>query len=140
MDMVAPFLHEFTYQAMAYDLLDLKDDKYASVDDSLDEMRLVLTGSSHSTLYVPVHQRKGTKWRNRSSDQRQRLGRDGVPAYMSEVIEKLTNDFKEFTKKNESLEGFVSIDMPCNAANLIELLMGREHGKASGSVCEPDGV
>ena len=50
MDMVTPFLHEFTYQAMAYELLDLKDDKHASVDDSLDEMRLMLTGSFNSTL------------------------------------------------------------------------------------------
>ena len=50
MDMVAPFLHEFTYQAMGYELSDLKDDKYASVDASHDEMRLVLTGLSNSTL------------------------------------------------------------------------------------------
>lgn len=28
MDTITPFVHEFTYQAMAYDLLELKDDQY----------------------------------------------------------------------------------------------------------------
>lgn len=31
MDTITPFVHEFSYQAMAYDLLELKDDQYRYV-------------------------------------------------------------------------------------------------------------
>ena len=43
MDTITPFVHEFTYQAMAYDLLELQNDEYKYAHSLLSTLMCSLT-------------------------------------------------------------------------------------------------
>ena len=63
MDMVAPFVHEFTYQAMANDLLPIEDGtKYTSVAflfvSCVMDLMLNSTGTNSNRLSVPMRTRQ----------------------------------------------------------------------------------
>ncbi|KAK1068123.1 syntaxin binding protein 1 [Friedmanniomyces endolithicus] len=82
MDLFAPFLHEFTYQAMAHDLLPIKEDDKISYRTVINEGR-------------PDQQDKDVE-----ITEKDKLWTDNRHRHMKDTIEKLMADFQRFIKDN----------------------------------------
>ncbi|KAK0994455.1 syntaxin binding protein 1 [Friedmanniomyces endolithicus] len=82
MDLFAPFLHEFTYQAMAHDLLPIKEDDKISYRTVINEGR-------------PDQQDKDVE-----ISEKDKLWTDNRHRHMKDTIEKLMADFQRFIKDN----------------------------------------
>ncbi|KAK0354279.1 syntaxin binding protein 1 [Friedmanniomyces endolithicus] len=82
MDLFAPFLHEFTYQAMAHDLLPIKEDDKISYRTVINEGR-------------PDQQDKDVE-----IAEKDKLWTDNRHRHMKDTIEKLMADFQRFIKDN----------------------------------------
>ncbi|KAH8116520.1 Sec1-like protein [Phellopilus nigrolimitatus] len=91
MDIVAPFLHEFTYQAMANDLLPIED----------------------GVRYTHVHENRAKR-----EERSEMLLNDEDPVWvdvrhlhMRETIDKLMGDFNKFLKEHTSFRGEAAASM-----------------------------
>lgn len=82
MDLVAPFVHEFTYQAMAHDLLPIKDGDKTTYRTVINEGQ-----PDQEEKDIPIAE-KDLIW----TENRHR--------HMKDVIEKLMADFQKFLKDN----------------------------------------
>lgn len=92
MDTFAPFLHEFTYQAMANDLLDIENGKsyryrFASTNTPEAYEERTATLSDNDTLWTQVRH-----------------------MHMKDAIDKLMSDFNKFLEENAGYRaGFVCL-------------------------------
>ncbi|PQE13769.1 sec1 family protein [Rutstroemia sp. NJR-2017a BVV2] len=82
MDMFAPILHEFTYQAMAHDLLQIKDHDKVTYRTVLNEG-------------TPQQEEKEME-----IGEKDKIWVENRHQHMSKTIEKLMNDFKKFIADN----------------------------------------
>ncbi|KAF2754443.1 Sec1-like protein [Pseudovirgaria hyperparasitica] len=82
MDLVAPFLHEFTYQAMAHDLLQIKDGDKVSYKTLINEGQRDEQEKEHDIV---------------ESD---RIWVENRHRHMKDTIEKLMGDFQKFMDEN----------------------------------------
>jgi syntaxin-binding protein 1 len=82
MDMFAPILHEFTYQAMAHDLLQIKDHDKVTYRTILNEG-------------TPQQEEKEME-----IGEKDKIWVENRHQHMSKTIEKLMNDFKKFIADN----------------------------------------
>jgi len=82
MDLMAPLVHEFTYQAMAHDLLDIKDGDKTTYHMTINE------GTAEAEDKDMELQEKDKVW----VDNRHR--------HMKDTIDKLMGDFQKFLDKN----------------------------------------
>ncbi|KAM3080498.1 syntaxin binding protein 1 [Clarireedia jacksonii] len=82
MDMFAPILHEFTYQAMAHDLLQIKDHEKVTYRAILNEG-------------TPQQEEKEME-----IGEKDKIWVENRHQHMSKTIEKLMNDFKKFIADN----------------------------------------
>lgn len=83
MDVVSPILHEFTYQAMTYDLLDIQDDRYEHEFETAEGPELREVKISDSDV----------------------LWRQVRHMHMREAIDKLMTEFNKFCSSNTKLTG-----------------------------------
>jgi len=82
MDTFAPFLHEFTYQAMANDLLDVEDDK------------------SYRYRFASTHAPGGYEERTATLSDSDTLWTQVRHMHMKDAIDKLMSDFNKFLEEN----------------------------------------
>ena len=93
MDMVAPFLHEFTYQAMANDLLPIEG----------------------GTKYMYKFQTAAGVYEDKSAtlSDSDNVWTELRHMHMREAIDKLMTDFNNFMQENAGFKGYVSCDILC---------------------------
>lgn len=82
MDLFAPFVHEFTYQAMAHDLLPIKEGEKVTYKTIINEGR-----PNQEEKDIPI-------------SEKDKLWLDNRHRHMKDVIEKLMADFKKFLADN----------------------------------------
>ena len=82
MDLVAPLVHEFTYQAMAHDLLPIKEGDKVTFRTMINEGQ-----QDQEEKDVPISEKDKLWLENRHR-------------HMKDVIEKLMSDFQRFIKDN----------------------------------------
>ncbi|KAF1985055.1 Sec1-like protein [Aulographum hederae CBS 113979] len=82
MDLYAPFIHEFTYQAMAFDLLPIKDGEKVTYRTVVNE-----GGPDEEAKELEISEKDRIWVQNRH-------------AHMKDTIEKLMGDFEKFIKDN----------------------------------------
>eukprot|EP01134_Creolimax_fragrantissima_P001702 CFRG1702T1 len=76
-DVVSPVLHELTYQAMAYDLLDIQNDVYTHETNTNKNAQTII--GEHDALWPDLRHK-----------------------HIAETIDKVTSDFKEFQIQNKT--------------------------------------
>ncbi|KAL1874782.1 hypothetical protein VTK73DRAFT_136 [Phialemonium thermophilum] len=82
MDLIAPLLHEFTYQAMAHDLLNIKDGEKV-------------------TFRMTINERTPeAEERDMELHEKDKVWVDNRHRHMKDTIEKLMSDFQKFVKQN----------------------------------------
>lgn len=81
MDTLAPVLHEFTYQAMVYDLLDIKEDKYVYTTKD---------GTDHAVEKTSLLDEKDDLWVEYRH------------SHISDMIPSLKNSFQKFMSENSA--------------------------------------
>ena len=86
MDLMSPFLHEFTYQAMALDLLDIKD------GDKVIYRKTTTRGKND----------EGTK--EIEIGEADEIWTDNRHMHMKDLLEKIVEDFSQFRKQNPQFE------------------------------------
>lgn len=99
MDLFAPLLHEFTYQAMAHDLLPIKDG---------DKVTFKTIVNQHS----PDQQEKDVE-----ISEKDRIWIENRHRHMKDTIEKLMGDFQKFIDENPH---FTKTDDNANSLNAIK--------------------
>lgn len=82
MDLMCPLLHEFTYQAMALDLLDIKDGDKVTYSNTINRGR-----SNEETKEVEIGE--GDK-----------IWTDNRHMHMKDLLDKIVHDFRQFRKEN----------------------------------------
>ncbi|KAF2483183.1 Sec1-like protein [Neohortaea acidophila] len=82
MDLFAPFVHEFTYQAMAHDLLPIKDGDTVTFRTTINEGQ-----RDQEEKDIPI-------------TEKDRIWTENRHRHMKDVIEKLMADFQKFLKDN----------------------------------------
>ena len=103
MDLFAPLLHEFTYQAMVHDLLSLKEGDKIYYKTSLQEH-----GGTGDEKNVEISE-KDSIWVNNRH------------LHMKDVLDKLASEFKAFKAKNPQ---FAESDNPSSLNNIKDMLAG----------------
>ncbi|EGG12609.1 uncharacterized protein MELLADRAFT_114806 [Melampsora larici-populina 98AG31] len=106
MDLQAPLLHEFTYQAMCNDLLDIKDNKYiySFKDQSGEHEEKEVTLSEDDKVWVEVRH-----------------------MHMKDALDKLIHDFKAYATEHGHLTNGSSLnDMKDMLASLPHLKESKE--------------
>ncbi|KAG6866598.1 hypothetical protein C0991_002088 [Blastosporella zonata] len=125
MDMVAPFLHEFTYQAMANDLLPIDGTKYTFVG----LLRLSQTRFNHRRRYKFQSSVGAYEDKTATLSESDSVWTDVRHMHMREAIDKLMADFNKFLQENAVFkgEGAASLnDMKEMLANLPQYQEQRE--------------
>ncbi|MCJ1311970.1 vacuolar sorting protein VPS33/slp1 [Agyrium rufum] len=104
MDMFAPLLHEFTYQAMAHDLLPLKD--------------------GDRTFYKTVVNEGGPNQEEKDMElsERDKIWVTNRHLHMKDLLEKLVADFKKFRADNPQFAE--SDDNPSTLNNIKDMIAG----------------
>lgn len=97
MDTITPFVHEFSYQAMAYDLLELKDDQYKYV---LECALLVVAELTRFVRYKFVNAKGADEETSIPITEKDEVWADSRHLHMREAIDKLQADFKAFAEKH----------------------------------------
>jgi syntaxin-binding protein 1 len=97
MDLVSPFLHEFTYQAMAHDLLPIRDGPKVTYRTVINEGR---PNEEVKDMEIGDKDPVWVEYRH---------------LHMKDTIEKLMADFKKFIDKNPNFAG------SSNTANLNDI-------------------
>lgn len=87
MDLFAPILHEFTYQAMVHDLLPIKEGLKITYRTTINE-----GAKNQETKDIPI-------------TEKDKLWRDNRHRHMKDVIDKLMADFHRFIKDNPNFTG-----------------------------------
>lgn len=82
MDIVAPFVHEFTYQAMAHDLLPIREANKITYRTTINE-----GGQNEEVKDIEISEKDKLWVENRHR-------------HMKDVIDKLMSDFQRFIKDN----------------------------------------
>jgi syntaxin-binding protein 1 len=82
LDIIAPFLHEFTYQAMAFDLLQIKDNEKVTY-------RTVINEGQQDAEEKEVE-----------ISEKDKIWVENRHRHMKDTIEKLEGDFKKFLQDN----------------------------------------
>lgn len=102
MDPVGPFLHEFTYQAMANDLLPIEDGRRYSYGP----ITVILISADRLLYSYKLRNAKGTvEDENVELDDSDSIWVDTRHMHMREAIDKLMNDFHKFLQENTSFKG-----------------------------------
>lgn len=104
MDLMAPLLHEFTYQAMAHDLLPIKD------GDKVTFRSLVNVGK-------PDEQEKDLELSDKD-----KIWVDNRHRHMKDTIDKLMGDFQKFLDENPNFAK--QSDQPASLSALRDMLVG----------------
>ncbi|KAF2083656.1 syntaxin-binding protein-like protein 2 [Saccharata proteae CBS 121410] len=99
MDLMAPFLHEFTYQAMAHDLLPIKDGDKTTYKVLLNEGQ-------------PDEEEKEME-----IGEKDKIWVENRHRHMKDTIEKLMGDFQKFIQENPH---FTNSDGNANSLNAIK--------------------
>ena len=99
MDLFAPLLHEFTYQAMAHDLLPIKDGDKVTFRTVVNQDR-------------PDQQEKDVE-----ISEKDRIWVENRHRHMKDTIEKLMGDFQRFIDENPH---FTKTDDNANSLNAIK--------------------
>ncbi|KAL6719123.1 syntaxin binding protein 1 [Lecanora helva] len=103
MDLFAPLVHEFTYQAMVHDLLPLVEKDKVYYQTSLNQ-----DGSSSNLRDVEISEKDSIWVKNRH-------------LHMKDLLEKLAADFQAFKAKNPQ---FAQSDNPSSLNNIKDMLAG----------------
>ncbi|KAF2238911.1 Sec1-like protein [Viridothelium virens] len=106
MDLFAPFLHEFTYQAMAHDLLPIKDGEKVTYRTMLDEGR-------------PDAQEKEVE-----ISEKDRIWVENRHRHMKDTIEKLMGDFQKFIDENPHFTNQTGGEAKNNLNAIKDMLAG----------------
>ena len=103
MDLFAPFLHEFTYQAMAHDLLPIKDGD-----------KIIYRGA--------VDSEPGAQEKDKEIKESDRIWVENRHRHMKDTIEKLMGDFQKFMDENPNFtkQG----DNPASLGAIKDMLAG----------------
>ena len=102
MDLFAPLVHEFTYQAMVHDILTLKEGDRVFFKTALDQ------NDKDSAKDIEISE-KDTLWvKNRH-------------LHMKDLLEKLASEFQAFKAKNPQ---FAESDNPSSLNNIKDMLAG----------------
>ncbi|KAL2058289.1 hypothetical protein ABVK25_001015 [Lepraria finkii] len=103
MDLFAPLIHEFTYQAMVHDLLPLKDGDKVYYKTALNQNE-----GSGNPKDVEISEKDNLWVKNRH-------------LHMKDLLEKLASEFKAFKAKNPQ---FAESDNPSSLNNIKDMLAG----------------
>ena len=103
MDLFAPLVHEFTYQAMVHDLLPLAEGDKIHYKTSLDH-----NDAANSVRSVEISE-KDKLWVNNRH------------LHMKDLLEKLSNEFQAFKAQNPQ---FAESDNPSSLNNIKDMLAG----------------
>lgn len=101
MDMIAPFVHEFTYQAMANDLLPIDDGrKFTYVD-------LIVLHSLNEHLDRYKFQSSVGTYEDKTAtlSDNDKLWTELRHMHMREAIDKIMGDFNKFTEEHAVFKG-----------------------------------
>lgn len=137
MDMAAPFLHEFTYQAMANDLLPIQDGtKYtfvkcpflsfliSDVDDIRYKFQSSLGAYEDKTATLSDADNVWTAVRH---------------LHMREAIDKLMTDFNKFLEDNAVFKGSVLLSI-CEYVDNLWIQRSSRFERHEGHACQPSAV
>ena len=103
MDLFAPLVHEFTYQAMVHDILALKEGDKVYYKTALDQ-----NASNGDAKDVEISEKDGLWVKNRH-------------LHMKDLLEKLAAEFQAFKAKNPQ---FADSDNPSSLNNIKDMLAG----------------
>ena len=103
MDLFAPLVHEFTYQAMVHDLLPLVEGDKICYKTSLDQ-----SSAAGITKNVEIGEKDGLWVKNRH-------------LHMKDLLEKLSSEFQAFKAKNPQ---YAESDNPSSLNNIKDMLAG----------------
>ncbi|KAL9127788.1 MAG: hypothetical protein Q9217_003394, partial [Psora testacea] len=103
MDLFAPLVHEFTYQAMVHDLLPLTEGDKICYKTSLDQ-----NGAAGAARTVEISEKDNLWIKNRH-------------LHMKDLLEKLSSEFQAFKAKNPQ---FSESDNPSSLNNIKDMLAG----------------
>ena len=106
MDLFAPFLHEFTYQAMAHDLLSIKDGDKVTYRTVFDEGR-------------PDAEEKEVE-----ISEKDRIWVENRHRHMKDTIEKLMGDFQKFIDENPHFTDQTGSEAKNNLNAIKDMLAG----------------
>ena len=131
MDTVAPFIHEFTFQAMSNDLLPIEDGvKYMCVErDSHVGIRC-----SYSSIYRYKFETAVGAFEDKTAvlSDNDNVYTDVRHMHMREAIDKLIGDFNTFLQENAGFKGYVfPILLPFSFIVFIYLVIYSGEGAVS---------